>query len=193
MIPNRPGLLMRRPRKGIGWRYPIDRRYQGKCRPVVYFIGYVFKDVEDLNLFLLLVLEGKLKRIVVSKVVGIAIFPTTPAIAPSGKDKIIGGVHLGGAAVFFLTLIYYSLFLFTKTDPRKMRTYRKVIRNRVYQVCGNVMLVSIILIIAYHYLPNKSRLDETYHPLYFLESILVVFFGVSWIVKGGTILSDVTK
>ena len=58
--------------------------------------------------------------------VGVALFPTTPPGEPSQMEKLVGAIHLGFAAVFFLTLAYFSLILFTKTDPTKESTHRNV-------------------------------------------------------------------
>src|SRR3989304_3888454 len=48
--------------------------------------------------------------------VGVALFPTAPDSTASSVDRLIGYVHHAFAALFFLTLIYFSLFLFTKKD-----------------------------------------------------------------------------
>jgi hypothetical protein len=55
--------------------------------------------------------------------VGVALFPTAPAGATAIGTRIIGYVHLAFAALFFLTLTYFSLFLFTK--PIRTRRLRE--------------------------------------------------------------------
>jgi len=123
--------------------------------------------------------------------VGIALFPTEPDTNPSMDASWIGYVHLTFAALFFLTLIYFSLFLFTKTDPSKPPTRRKLQRNRIYRGCGYAMAVCILLIAIYFILLNEeaSPLKE-YDPVFWLETIAIVAFGISWLTKGEAILKD---
>jgi hypothetical protein len=126
--------------------------------------------------------------------VGITLFPTTPDNNPSAKAVVIGHVHLAFAALFFLTLIYFSYFLFTKTsgEPDKHPiTRRKRQRNNVYRVCGVVMAVCILLIGTYQFLPDKAAsVFKVYDPIFWLETIAIVAFGISWLIKGETLLKD---
>ena len=50
---------------------------------------------------------------------GVALFPTTPDADVAPRDKIIGALHLLFAACLFLTLAFFSLVLFRKTDPTR--------------------------------------------------------------------------
>ena len=120
---------------------------------------------------------------------GVALFPTTPDVNPAPGDKIIGVLHLLFAACFFLTLAFFSLVLFRKTDPTRTPTRRKLHRNAVYTVCGYAMLACLVLVVAVAFLSSGSpvkRLD----PVFWLESAAVVAFGVSWLTKGEAILWD---
>ena len=99
------------------------------------------------------------------------------------------------AAGFFLTLAYFSLYLFTKSDREK--TPKKRQRNRVYRACGYVMLLALALIaleVSIQYLellPDAAlRMIENLDPRFWLESIAMLAFGVSWWVKGEAILRD---
>jgi hypothetical protein len=121
--------------------------------------------------------------------VGVALFPTTPDIGATSRDKLIGALHLSFAALLFLTLAYFSLALFTKTAPDKTLTRRKLQRNAVYRVCGYTILASIFLMVVVA-LPEVKTLVERLTPVFWLESVAVVAFGVSWLVKGETILKD---
>lgn len=128
--------------------------------------------------------------------VGITLFPTTPEgtdIIVSTHARIIGYVHMGFAALFFGTLSYFSLVLFTKTHQNSASpmTARKQQRNTVYVVCGYIMLVCIVLMSIYSFLPGKSvAFLSSAHPIYWLEALAIVAFGVSWLIKGETILKD---
>ncbi len=124
--------------------------------------------------------------------VGVALFPTTLRGELTALD-IVGTLHLMFAALFFLTLAYFSLFLFTKTDPTKTPTRRKLQRNQVYRACGYTLLASIALIFLLSFLPLEStQALSTYHPVYWLESLGVVAFGISWLTKGEAMLGDKT-
>lgn len=122
--------------------------------------------------------------------VGVALFPTH---ATPDDQGIIGYIHLAFATLFFLTLIYFSLVLFTKTDPNLQMTKRKYLRNKIYKICGYTMAFCIVLIAIYKLLPDDvaSRF-EAYKPVFVLEGIAIVVFGISWLTKGGGLLRDET-
>jgi len=125
--------------------------------------------------------------------VGVALFPTRPPGSTSSLAATIGIFHFIFAASFFLTLSYFSLFLFTKTDPEGVPTRRKLQRNKIYKVCGFTMVMCLLLILIEGRLPNELRESlKAYHPVFWLESIAVVAFGISWLTKGEAILSDET-
>ncbi|OLE14440.1 MAG: hypothetical protein AUG89_01875 [Acidobacteria bacterium 13_1_20CM_4_56_7] len=97
-----------------------------------------------------------------------ALFPTTPDMGATSRDKLIGTLHLSFAALLFLTLAYFSLALFTKTAPDKKPTRRKLHRNTVYRVCGYTILASIFLRSSSHYQQSKPFLSG-----------LLQYFGLS--------------
>lgn len=123
--------------------------------------------------------------------VGLTLFPTTPAGDPSAVAKWIGLIHLAFAFLFFSTLIYFSLVLFTKTDPNKPPTEKKLQRNMVYRACGYTMALCILLI-ATNYVLQKYGVSalQRYHPVFWLEAIAIEAFGISWLTKGEAILKD---
>jgi len=121
--------------------------------------------------------------------IGVALFPTSPLPLPTPDQKLIGGIHLTFAALLFLTLACISLFLFTKMDPIKPPTPRKLTRNRVYRISGYIMLACIALI-AVAALPPIKAMVEQFSPRFWLEAIAIVAFGISWLTKGEAILKD---
>lgn len=123
--------------------------------------------------------------------VGAALFPTAPEGVSCNLRQIYYCVHPVCAALLFLTLTYFSLCLFTKTDPNKTPTKQKLLRNHVYRASGYTMLSCIVLIPIVYLLPdNISGAIEKYVPVFWLEAIIVVAFGISWLTKGEGILSD---
>jgi Protein of unknown function (DUF998) len=118
--------------------------------------------------------------------VGVALFPTNPC---AGGNSVIGYLHLTFATLLFLTLAYFSLGLFTETDPNKTPTRQKLQRNIIYRVCGWTILACILLIAVIKLTALKNLLDPL-DPIFWLESIAVVSFGFSWLTKGETILKD---
>ena len=118
-----------------------------------------------------------------------AFFPTAPDANATGRDTVIGTVHLLSAALFFLTLAFFALVLFRKTNPDKPPTRRKQQRNMVYTVCGYAIIACIALIVLVKFLPDDSPVQKL-APIFWLEAAAIVAFGVSWFVKGEAILKD---
>ena len=75
---------------------------------------------------------------------GVALFPTAPDGLISDGARFIGYVHLAFATAFFVTLIYFSLRLFTKTNPDIAPTRQKKQRNQVYKICGYREKVNLV-------------------------------------------------
>ena len=114
---------------------------------------------------------------------GVALFPTTSA------NPWISGAHFVFAALMFSVLSYFALFLFTKSDAAT-KTPAKEMRNKVYVTCGVIMLVCIVLIALFKLSPLEAMGIANVQPVFWLESIALWAFGVSWFVKGETILRD---
>lgn len=107
---------------------------------------------------------------------GVAMYPT-PSV-----------VHFISALFFFIGLIYFCLVLFRKGSSTP--TNEKLIRNKLYLVCGIIMIVCIGIIAIY----KLSGIDlERYKIVFIFESIALWAFGVSWLVKGEYILKDKIK
>lgn len=126
---------------------------------------------------------------------GVAIFPMSlKNIIPMkiGTFRLIENVsdvlHVISAAIFFIAIAFICLFLFTRTDKKKMGDQKKK-RNTIYKVCGIVILACLILVPIYDLFLDQTFLAQL-RPLFFLESIMLVAFGFAWLVKGETILKD---
>lgn len=119
--------------------------------------------------------------------IGVAIFPTSPSGGPNvtaGDDKLLGYVHVACAGVFFISLAYFCLVLFTRQDDENPGD-RKPLRNKVYVACGITILVCIALIPVIAYLFDSET--KALHPALWLESGAVLAFGVAWATKGKAI------
>lgn len=111
---------------------------------------------------------------------GVAFFPN------SGEswERI---VHFSSAACLFLVLSFFSLFLFTKSGGT--RSPQKKTRNRIYIVCGLIMLLCIVLVGVYNLFLQDTAVADI-NPVFWLESLMIWAFGISWFVKGETLFKD---
>lgn len=91
-------------------------------------------------------------------------------------------IHNISAILFFLFCAYYSMFLFTKTDG--MVTEKKKRRNEIYELCGLLIIGSLICIII------CAAILNILWPILIFETIILWSFGFSWLVKGNFILQD---
>jgi hypothetical protein len=125
--------------------------------------------------------------------IGTAVFPTLPTEgAVTAIDERNSTIHFIFAASFLLTLTYFALFLFTKSNkmPSEMSPLKRI-RNTVYQACGGIMLLSMLLLAAYFLLRGgEGPFLGTSVPTFWLETLAIVAFGVSWFVKSEVILKD---
>ncbi len=119
---------------------------------------------------------------------GTAFFPTTPEISTT-ISSFIGIIHYIFSASLFFTLVFFSLVLFRKTSPNVVLTPRKEKRNLIYTICGYVILICMLLIVAVDNMPNNLQLQNL-SPVFWLESTSLIAFGISWFVKGEAILKD---
>ena len=122
---------------------------------------------------------------------GVAFFPTNEFDCESCPTSWVGTLHFIFAVSFFLVLIYFSLFLFTKTDDKQNMTRQKRKRNTVYHWCGYIMSTCIILLALYFFVfEGKYEWLDRQNPVFVLESVALCAFGVSWLVKGELLLDD---
>lgn len=103
--------------------------------------------------------------------------------------------HYISAAIFLLCLTYMSLFQFTKPRVKwDERTPEKKNRNAVYIICGVFMSIALIVILLGAIL--KVIPEDIYmkhHLTFWMETVAVICFGISWLVKGEAILGDQKK
>ncbi len=111
------------------------------------------------------------------------------ALFPNSGTPLEATVHFASATLLFLTLAFFSVFLFTKTAPGVAPAGRKVIRNRIYRVCGWFIVGCIVAIAVSHLVLTEAQRDA-YPVVFGFETLALWAFGVSWFVKGDTLFRD---
>jgi len=137
-------------------------------------------------------------------VLGVAFLPCTistpnpPCLVPAtAQNPLVGQLHNISAISYFIILIVYSLLLFPKTHmdmvtgEKMFMGRQKKKRNVVYYICGSIMTTSLLLIISYMWiLKNLYPGLERLNPVFWLESIVLLSFGISWLTKGQLFFKD---
>lgn len=116
--------------------------------------------------------------------VGVGLFPIWE---PNGPMTVIGGCHVVFAAILYLTLAYFSLFLFPRGKGAPGR--RKILRNRVFRICGCAILACIVGI-AVVSIPSVRKQVAAMDLVFWLECGATIAFGISWLTKGQRIFRD---
>ena len=119
--------------------------------------------------------------------IGVAFCPTAPP-DPSPLATAAGYAHLAFAGLLFSMLAVIALFLFTKTDCPGQRPREKRSRDVVYRACGGVIVACLALVPVGSFVLGAAVAQ--YQPLFWLEAVAVVAFGIAWLVKGQAILKD---
>lgn len=114
---------------------------------------------------------------------GVALFP---ANAPS---KAVRAIHFISAGLLFAVYAFFSLYLFRMGAEKGQQSPRKRTRNKVYLICGILIVVFIACIpVSMAVVPEQLREDLSI--TFWLETLALWAFAVSWNVKGQLILRD---
>jgi cytochrome bd-type quinol oxidase subunit 2 len=209
-------ISFRTTRRAVGWLgillpfLLLAGAWLGDCRTLQPSIShYYFTSVREVfvgvlcavSLFLFTykghsLLDGVAANIAAIFSLGVALFPTNylrlfPCQAPT--VSVIAGdfndeLHLASAALFFGTLAFMSLYLFTKSKhPREQWTQRKKKRNTLYKVCGWLIVFCILMIGSSG---SVFKVKETSTFTFWFEALALLAFGVSWLTKGEQLLRD---
>lgn len=123
--------------------------------------------------------------------------PNPPCLIPTAQIALVGRLHLVFAGLFFLILIVYTLFQFPKTfvdwrtGEKLTMTLQKKKRNVVFYTCGSIMVLSLALIFIYMwFLEDQFPKLDRLQPVFWLESISLFCFGISWLTKGQLFFKD---
>jgi len=136
------------------------------------------------------------------------VFALCVALFPNSGNHWERIVHFSSATCLFLVLSFFSLFLFTKTkeSPKGFKhtvstfsfraalsgssmTREKKKRNKVYIICGLVILACIILVGLYNFFLQNTAISDI-KPVFCLEWLMIWAFGFAWFIKGETFLKD---
>lgn len=99
--------------------------------------------------------------------------------------------HYGCAALFLLCLAAMALFLFTKSSHApKFRTKNKKRRNRIYRVCGILMLLALITAFLGFLGVIHDDFYEAHYLTFWMEFVAIESFGIAWMVKGELVFKD---
>lgn len=97
-----------------------------------------------------------------------------------GHDSIFkSGIHLTAAGVFILAMGWMSKYKFTRS--------KNDVNNKLYRFCGNLVFISVALIILLIILEKLNLKIEGWFFRYYVfifETTALVPFGISWLVKG---------
>ncbi len=109
------------------------------------------------------------------------------------RQELSDTIHVTCAGLFFILLALNSIFLFTRSSHKKSEfTFKKKIRNIIYISCGIIMLVSLLLLLVLTLVLGKEAIDQYKIPLV-LEIVMLLAFGISWLIKGETLLRDLPE
>ncbi len=115
--------------------------------------------------------------------IGVALFPTNDKCAAM---TFVTYLHYVFTMAFFVTLIIFCLKLFVKSDQKKPYNLKKRLRNKIYRVCGWVMIICMVGIAIYIIIPStKGWLGGSF--VFFMETFAIWAFGISWFTKGETL------
>jgi hypothetical protein len=127
---------------------------------------------------------------------GVAFFPTTPTVASppsvtcqtvavvSTREQVVGDFHIVWAGLFFVFLAWMAI-RFTNTD-QPQPSPQKLLRNRIYISCAIVIIVCLIAAVVTNFLPASFK--SVFPWLFLYEALAIFAFGVSWFVKGQTLI-----
>lgn len=100
-------------------------------------------------------------------------------------EKLGSNIHHIFAGMFFVSLTLFCLMLFVEKSPNGNLSPAQSRRNLTYRICGIILFSTLVLLFSYRQasLEIKALLDS-YSYQFWIESIGVWAFGISWLVNG---------
>ena len=99
--------------------------------------------------------------------------------------------HYIASSIFLLSLAFMSLFVFTRSNkPKPLRTEQKNIRNVFYRILGIVMIAALIIAFLGKYLADNNDPVFGNSLTFWMETVAVECFGLSWLIKAEVFFKD---
>lgn len=99
--------------------------------------------------------------------------------------------HYISAGIFLLCLAMMSIFLFTKSNTAPdQRPRNKKYRNRIYRICGVLMVLALVTVFLGFLNVIPKDIYDRMRLTFWMETVAIEAFGLSWLVKGEAILRD---
>ncbi|MEO9894487.1 hypothetical protein [Aurantibacter sp.] len=93
------------------------------------------------------------------------------------NDKLTNTIHLISAGIFIFIMGWMSKYKFTRGNDTS--------KNKIYHICGNIVWTAIALLILLFVADLiKDGFKITNYDVYILETIAVIPFAISWLIKG---------
>lgn len=127
----------------------------------------------------------------------VAIIPTNENSSDScalfcyEDSTLRAGIHYFSAGAMLLIFSYMSICIFTRTnDPYWKQNTWKVRRNQVYIWSGMITFLSVVTVGILALIDAFTDIQVPAKSTYWLEVTALVPFGISWLVKGGFMLTN---
>ncbi len=137
--------------------------------------------------------DNRLAMLAACCALGIVVFPTgsdqpiTDNIHIFVSSPEAGILHLVFAALFFTTIALLCLINFRRKPGKE---FIKNAEGNLYLICGWGMLACLALLALTGLTPLGEKSWVPYHIVYILEAVMLVLFGIAWLVKGKSKLTE---
>jgi hypothetical protein len=169
------------------WRESMSSYYYTDMRNIL--VGAVCAIGVVLFCYRYDALDNVLSNIAGVCAVGVALFPTASE-HPSPTGQVVSVLHAISAATLLLIFAWFCFGLFTRADPVVGQTARKTARNRIYRICGTIIVIAVALAVVGESPLVHEGFRDAVHPLLWCEWAAVAAFGAAWLIKGRTLVAD---
>jgi hypothetical protein len=142
------------------------------CVIGVFLLAYVYRGVPSAWMTWLAPVGG-----VGSLLAGL--FPTPPVSGATHRQLLAGDLHAAGASVLFLVLGLISLLVFPVADASTPRLARE---NVAYRVLGAIILAASAAALVVWLVARRPFVSHGW--LFWFETVAVLAFSLSWLLKG---------
>jgi hypothetical protein len=166
---------------------PVGEIFVGTLSAVAFFMfsykGYKNKEGEFMPS------DNFMVKLAGICALGIVIFPTyEPLCMQDNLRSFVSGRWIGNLHYFFATLFFISLGIVSLVNFRRNKTAATFGMKKydwIYKTCGIGIFCSIAVVGLYYNTSFEGKKYlEKFAIGYIFESFALIFFGVSWLVKG---------